>query len=434
MENGTSTQSPTTSSYPFKWLLPLIGALAIGIAIYWNYFREAIPEETRYAFAIDHHFNDPKVFFGGKGLRYEIVRNDTRMLRLTLPVQDLSQPKYLLVEDGELDYLGFVKAGQLFIPLELYQIHNIRPGVQEAPVSDCKTYIEVSATADTILVMVDDQYLLRGKKVGQGMYVIPFCETTRDHTFRLIGRQQDLAAKSPAPATFSTGGASGQMAIVDNSKSRLRYSGDTIRNVLSPAMYSNLGKPGVSLMQAAEEIRYTRVTVALPRQLESPWVYLNDKRLRDFNLNAARNSITFTVPQSKKAITVRAGDRNCECTASGYPLHSSLELAGYCDCRDFQVTVNLDPGLDRYRNKIRIYIDGQLTDLDIPPMGKPFTFPIRKTDRDQQVALKLLMVDDTGKTGLIDVCNFSVPVEATTMNLNPDCHCADCPPNIKISG
>ncbi|MCK6691456.1 MAG: hypothetical protein L6Q97_05070 [Thermoanaerobaculia bacterium] len=434
MENGTSTQSAETSSYPFKWLLPIIAALGIGIAAYWFYFRETTPEETRFAFAIDHYFNDPKVFFGGKGLRYEIVRSDTRMLRLTLPEQSLEPPKYLLVEDGELDYLGFVKAGQLFIPLELYQIHNLRPGAQEGPVSDCKTYIEVNATTDTILVMVDDQYLLRGKKVGKGMYVIPFCETSRNHTFRLVGRQQDVAAKNLAPATFSIGGSSGQMAIADNSKGRLRYSGDTIRNALTPAMYSNTGKPGVSLMQKTEEIRYTRVTVALPRRLESPWVYLNDKRLRDFNLNSSGSRITFTIPQSNKPVTVRAGDRNCECTASGYPLHSSLELAAYCDCRDYQVTVNLDPGLDRYRNKIRIYINGQLSDLDIPPMGQPFTFPVRKTGQDQQVALKLLLVDDTGRSGLIDVCNFSVPAEATTVNLNPECHCAECPPNIKVSG
>lgn len=434
MENDTTTQSQENASYPFKWLLPLIAVLAIGIGVYWFYFRDTTPRETRYAFAIDHYFNDPKVFFGGKGLRYEIARSDTRMLRLNFPLQELDPPKYLLVEDGEIDYLGFIKSDQLFVPLELYQIHNLRPGAQESPVSDCKTYIEVNATTDTILVMVDEKYLLRGKKAGKGMYVIPFCETTRDHTFRLVGRQQDLAAKNLAPATFSIGGAAGQMAIADNSKGRLRYSGDTIRGALSPAMYSNLGKPGVSLMQAAEEIRYTRVTVALPRRLESPWVYLNDKRLRDFNLNAARNSITFTIPQSRKAITVRAGDRNCECTASGYPLHSSLELASHCDCRDYQVTVNLDPGLDRYRNKIRVYIDGQATDLDIPPMGQPFTFPVRKTGQDQQVALKLLLVDDTGRSGLIDVCNFSVPAEATTVNLNPDCHCVECPPNIKVSG
>lgn len=433
MENDKSTQSPETPSYSFKWLLPLIAILGIGIAVYWYYFRDTVPEETRYAFAIDHYFNDPKVFFGGKGLHYEISRNDTRMLRLTFPEQDLDPPKYLLVEDGELDYIGFIKAGQIFVPLELYQIHNLRPGPQEGPVSDCKTYIEVNATSDTILVMVDEKYLLRGKKVGQGMYVIPFCETTRDHTFLLVGRQQDLAGKSLAPVTFSIGGAPGQMAIADNSRSRLRYSGDTIRGAINPTMYSNLTGSGIRPIQE-EEIQYTRVTVALPRQLESPWVYLNDKRLKDFNLNATRNRITFTVPQSRKAITVRAGDRNCECTASGYPLHSSLELAGYCDCRDFQITVNLDPGLERYRNKIRIYIDGQLTDMDLPPMGRPLTFPVRKTGRDQQVALKLLMVDDTGRSGLIDICNFSVPAEATTTNLNPDCHCAECPPNIKISG
>lgn len=433
MENDKSTQSPETPSYSFKWLLPLIAILGIGIAVYWYYFRDTVPEETRYAFAIDHYFNDPKVFFGGKGLHYEITRNDTRMLRLTFPEQDLDPPKYLLVEDGELDYIGFIKAGQIFVPLELYQIHNLRPGPQEGPVSDCKTYIEVNATSDTILVMVDEKYLLRGKKAGQGMYVIPFCETTRDHTFRLVGRQQDLAGKSLAPVTFSIGGASGQMAIADNSRSRLRYSGDTIRGAKSPTMYSNLTGSGIRPIRE-EEIQYTRVTVALPRQLESPWVYLNDKRLRDFNLNATRNRITFTIPQSRKAITVRAGDRNCECTASGYPLHSSLELAGYCDCRDFQITVNLDPGLERYRNKIRIYIDGQLTDMDLPPMGRPLTFPVRKTGRDQQVALKLLMVDDTGRSGLMDICSFSVPAEATTTNLNPDCHCADCPPNIKISG
>lgn len=434
MENDTTTQSPENASYPFKWLLPLIAVLAIGIGVYWFYFRDNPLQETRYAFAIDHYFNDPKVFFGGKGLRYEIARSDTRMLRLTMPAQQLEPPKYLLVEDGETDYLGFIKADQIFVPLELYQIHNLRPGAQEGPVSDCKTYIEVNATSDTILVMVDDKYLLRGKKAGKGMYVIPFCETTREHTFRLVGRQQDLAAKNLTPATFSIGGG-GQMAIADNSKGRLRYSGDTIRGApLSPAMYSNLGKPGVSLLQAAEDIRYTRVTVALPRRLESPWVYLNDKRLRDFDLNAARNSITFTIPQSRKAITVRAGDRNCECTASGYPLYSSLELASHCDCRDYQVTVNLDPGLDRYRNKIRIYINGQATDLDIPPLGQPFTFPVRKTGQDQQVALKLLLVDDTGRSGLIDVCNFSVPAEATTVNLNPDCHCVECPPNIKVSG
>lgn len=429
MENGTPSPDQNSSSYSFKWLLPLIAALTIGMALYWYYTRNTPAMETRYAFAIDHYFGEPKVFFGGRGLRYEILRSDTRTLRLTLPEQNLNPPKYLLVEEDELDFIGFVKENQIFVPLELYQIHNARPGVWEAPVSDCKTYIESSATSDTILVVVDNKYTLRGKKTGPGRYVIPFCETTREHQFRLVTGPQSLASKGTTPVLFSiNSSATGQTAIAD--RSAAKPSGQS--GAQSPVTYSTPGS-GQTPQQTARGLT-TKVTLSLPRALEAPWVYLNDKRLKDFTLNSARNRITFTVPQRNRAITVRAGDRNCECTASGYPLHSNLELAGSCDCRDFQVTVNLDPGLDRYRNKIRIYIDGQATDLEIPPAGTPFTFPVRKTAWDQRVDLKLLMLDDSGRAGLIDVCSFSVPTEATTVNLNPDCHCRDCPPNIKISG
>lgn len=436
MENANPTQysTPAPSPFPFNWLGGLLAVLAVCGTAYWYYARSASSVETKYAYTTDHHFDDPQVFFGGTGLRFEILRSDTRQLRVHVPGQQLDQPKYLLAEDGELDYLGFVKKDELLIPLELYQIHNARPGVQKAPVSDCVTYIEVAATGDTILVMVDNQYLLRGKKVAPGRYSIPFCETTREHQFRLIGAQNDLAMKGIAPQMFSVGSGSGQPPSTYNFAYQLRYSGDTIRRTGSPAMYNSPSATEMLALREIDEVATTKVTLSLPRALESPWVYVNDKRFKDFTLNSARNKVTFTVPQSKKAVTVRAGDRNCECTASGYPLHSTLELAGHCDCRDFQVTVNLAPGVDRLRNKIRIYIDGQLTDLSLPPAGKPFTFPVRKTDRNQWVELKMLVVDDNGKAALIDVCNFTVPTEATTVNLNPACHCADCPPNFKVSG
>lgn len=417
-----------------KWLIRLGLATALALCGYWIYNAQTPADEVRFAFALHHPFNDPVIYFPGTGLRFEKDRTDARRLNIHFPPQDLSTPKYLLVEDGELDYLGFVKKDQVFIPLELFQIHDDRPGQPPAPVTDCKTYLEIQANVDTILVLVDSQYVLRGVKTGPNMYVIPFCETTREHQFQTIGLHGIIAGKNPAPSTYAFAGlgATGSQPK-GNFNYRLRYAGDTIR-MAGPMMYQTAGNAQPQALPAEHKTANTKVIVSLPRRVESPWVFLNDKRLKDFTLNSTRNQLTFYVHQSDQPIRVRVGDNNCECQASGYPRHSTLELAAYCECRDIQVTVQLDPGVDRYRNKIRVYIDGQLTDITLPPAGQPFTFPVRKTNQDQQVALKLILVDDSGRSGMIELCNFTVPQEVTTANISPTCHCSDCPPNIKISG
>ena len=416
-----------------KWLIRLGLAAAVAFSGYWLYNNQTPPDEIRYAFALTHPFNDPVIYFAGEGLRFEKDRLDARRLKIHFPPQDLSTPKYLLVEDGELDFLGFVKKDQLFITLELFQIHDDRPGQPPAPVSDCKTYIEVQSNADTILVLVDKQYVLRGVKTGPNMYVLPFCETTREHQFQALGLYGRTT--SPAPASYAFAGLGAASQPKGNFNYRLRYAGDTIRMAgYQPSMYTMESNAQPQTLLAENKTATTKVTVSLPRRVQLPWVYLNDNRLKDFTLNSSRNQLTFYVRQNNQQIKVRIGDNNCECQASGYARHSTLELAAYCECRDIQVALQLDPGLDRFRNKIRVYIDGQLTDITLPPAGQPLVFPVRKTNQDQQVALKLLMVDDTGHTGWIDLCNFTVPQEVTTANINPACHCADCPPNIKISG
>ena len=430
MENSTPSQSGLSP----RWLIGLILLTLGSMAGYWYYNQPAASEDTKFAFASNHYFEDPDVFFGGQGLRYEMVKTDPRMLKVYVPVKDLDAPRYLLAEDGELDYLGFVKKGQLFVPLQLFQIHNDRPGPQDAPVSDCKTYLQVAAQTDTILVEVDDKYVLRGTKVGPDMYAIPFCETTREHHFKTLGLYGQTAMKGQAPATYST------LGLVPGSSSDVRYqlrgSGDTLRmaGLLRPGMYSSTSPVQAELLEDKNSVSLTDVVLTLPRQVASPWVYLNDKRFSDFKLNSARNQVRFQVKTSDQLLRIRVGDATCECSASGYPRRSTLELAGFCDCRDMQVNVNLDPGLDRYRSKIRIYIDGQLSDLRLPAAGQPMVFQVRKTGRDQFVELKLVMVDDTGRTGLMDVCSFTVPSEATSSTLNPSCHCSECPANIKVSG
>lgn len=436
---ATDTSNQTKDSRTPGWLIGLVSVGAVIVAGYFYFNRQSATDDLKFAFAADHYFENPMVFYGGKGLRFQVNKPDTRLLKVYVPVADLSTPKYLLAEDGELDYLGFVHRDRSFIPLQLFQIHNVSIGHPEAPVSDCKTYLEFQASSDTIRVMVDEKYVLRGTRVGPNMYTIPFCETTREHQFQILGEQnRALALNGQTPVVYSMVSKSGLTQPSSKFNYRLRSPGDTIRMAgLAPMQYSSLTNPEpTTLLQAqkGDKPAMTKVIFSMPRKMTSPWVYLNDKRFTDFTLNAAGTQVSFWVKQDGKAVSVRVGDSNCECQGSGRALHPVLELGGYCECRDILVTVDLDPGLDRFRSKIKIYIDGQLTDLQLPPAGQPFTFPVRKTDQDQFVAMKLLMADDTGKAGLIDVCSFTVPREATTVNLKPNCHCVDCPPNIKVSG
>lgn len=441
MESGTSTQSG--SSQPSRWLIGIILLFLLAVAAYWYQASQGSRDAIKYAFAIDHPFDDPVVFYDGKGLRYELTSFDRRLLKVFVPQEDLNTPKYLLVEDGELDYLGYVKKDQTFIPLQLFQIHNDRPGKPESPVTDCKTYLELAATADSILVLVDGKYILRGDKVGPNLYVINFCETTREHQFQVLGPYNNslLASKGQAPMTYSMIGMGGPTGKDGSFRYQIRGSGDTIRikaqSGLNPAMYGATGQgpaPALYSTDQGKKSAVTKVIFSMPRSMQSPWVYLNDKRISNFTLNANRNQVVFWVKQNGQPVNVRVGDTNCECQGSGLALNPVLELAGYCECRDIQVFVNLDPGLDRYRSKIKIYIDGQLSDLRVPPAGQPLVFNVRKTNRDQFVEIKLLMPDDTGNTGLFDLCSFTIPTEVTTVNLSPSCHCAQCPPNIKVSG
>ena len=446
----TTTYSQPQSSKPSPGLVGIVVVALLALALFWYNRAKGNPDEVMFALAISHAFDDPIVFYGGQDLSYEITATDKRLLKVYVPSEDLRTPKYMLVEDGELDFLGLVKKNQSFIPLQLYQIHNDRPGRPTTPVTDCKTYLEIAGQPDSILVLIDGKHILPGKKVGPNMYTINFCETTREHEFQVLGQpNRNLAIKGQAPASYSLAGRGAPRSYWY----KIRNSGDTIRYGLnpnlSPAMYQMAGinpsaAPGKGRSTGPAPAQYssssgnrsavTKVIFSMPRSMQSPWVYLNDKRLDNFSINAARNQITFWVKQNGQPVNVRIGDANCECQGSGRAINPVLELPGYCQCRDIQVFVNLDPGLDRYRNKIRIYIDGQLSDINLPPAGQPLMFPVRKTNRDQYVELKLLLPDDTGNTGLFDVCNFSVPAEATTVNLSPSCSCQSCPPNIKVSG
>ena len=440
MESDASKYQNT--SRPSNTLILLIILFLVVVGTIWFIASRQGSDETKYAFAINHTFEDPVVFYAGEGLKYEITPFDQRLLKVYIPPKhDLSKPRYLLVEDGELDFLGFVKKDQTFIPLTLFQIHNDRPGKPSSPVTDCKTYLQVpNAVADTVLVLIDRKYILRGAKAGPNMYVINFCETTREHEFQLLGPYGgDLAMKSPS--AFGFGGSGGPQSFWY----RVTGSGDTLRYGQNPALYSALGttpttKPAMYGSESGtgststKKSAMTKVIFSLPRSLERPWVYLNGKRLTKYTLSAARNQITFWVKQKGQEVKVRVGDANCECQGQGRAYNPVLELAGYCECRDIQVFVNLDKGLDRFRNKIRIYIDGQLTDMRVPPAGQPIVLSIRKTDRDRYVEMKLQLPDDTGSSGLFDLCNFTIPTETTTVNLSPSCLCQDCPPNIKVSG
>lgn len=445
----TNTYSQPESSRPSPGLVGIVILALLALAFYWYNQSKGSADETKYAFAINHTFEDPIVFYAGQDLRYEITAFDKRLLKVYVPIKDLGTPKYMLAEDGELDFLGLVKKEQSFIPLQLFQIHNDRPGRPTSPVTDCKTYLEIAGQPDSILVLIDGKHILPGKRVGPNLYTINFCETTREHEFQVLGvPNANIASSGSAPATYSLMGKGAPSSYWY----KINQSGDTIRYGLNPnpnpAMYQMAGigpsatprnsKGGVAPAQYStgqgNTSAVTKVIFSMPRTMQSPWVYLNDKRLTNFSINAARNQVTFWVKQNGQPVSVRVGDATCECQGSGRALNPVLELAGYCQCRDIQIFVNLDPGLDRYRNKLRIYIDGQLADINLPPAGQPLAFAVRKTNRDQYVELKLLLPDDTGNTGLFDVCNFGVPAEATTVNLTPSCHCEGCPPNIKVSG
>jgi len=443
----TPAYSQPEPSRPSPLLIGIVLAALLAVAAFWYFNSRGSSDETKYAFAINHAFENPIVFYGGKDLRYEITPLDKRLLKVYVPPQELNTPKYLLVEDGELDFLGFVKKNQTFIPLQLYQIHNARTGRPTAPVTDCKTYLQVATDTDSILVLIDGKHILPGKRVGPNLYVINFCETSREHEFQVLGApNSSLAMKGRRPETFSLAGSGPSRSYWY----KINASGDTIRYGLNPAMFGTAGisptqqgiagapdraiRPAQYSTDQGEKTAVTKVIFSMPRSMQGPWVYLNEKRITNFTLNANRNQVIFWVKQNGQPVKVRVGDNNCECQGEGRALNPVLELNGYCQCRDVQIYVQLDPGLDRYRNKIRIYVDGQLTDIPLPPAGQPLMFPVRKMDRDQYVELKLLLPDDTGNTGLFDVCNFTVPSEATTVNLSPTCVCASCPPNIKVSG
>ncbi|TNE57662.1 MAG: hypothetical protein EP344_10945, partial [Bacteroidetes bacterium] len=420
----TDASKHQKSSRPSSWLIGLLLLLLFALATYWYFISRGTGPDTRYAFAIGHSFDDPVVFYEGQGLQFDLMPFDRRLLKVYIPAgEDLSKPRHLLVEDGELDFLGLVKKDQTFIPLQLFQIHNDRPGKPESPVSDCVTYLEVPGmVGDTILVLIDRKYILQGTLASPALYAIRFCETTREHEFQVLGPYSGtLASKGGTPSqTFWY---------------RIQQSGDTIRFGQNPAlaMYSLSGgpapvpiKPAMYGASSSPATAVTKVIFSMPRSMESPWVYLNDKRLTKFTLNATRNQVIFWVKQNGQQVNVRVGDSNCECQGSGQALNPVLELAGFCECRDVQVSVQLDPGLDRFRNKIRIYVDGQLTDIRIPPAGQPLVLSVRKTDRDQFVEMKLLLPDDDGNTGLFDLCSFTVPTESTRVNMSPSCHCAEC--------
>jgi hypothetical protein len=437
METNTSTQTrpQEESSNRNPWLIALLLLLLLLLAGYWYFSSATKTHETKYAFASNHTFDDPVLFFDGQGLRFEIAKFDRRMLKVEAPIAALTTPKTLVVEDGELDFIGIVKKGESFIPLELFQIHNDRPGKPTTPVTDCKTYLDVVSPTDTILVLIDGKHILKGTKVGTNRYVINFCETTREHEFQILsphGSGGNLALNGKPVLYGMVGKGTDQ---TNTFRLRIQNPGETIRTNMAPATYSTDGSgPKPTTADEDKKTSVTKVIFTLPRNMKSPWVYLNNNRLTNFTLNTAGTQVTFWVKQNGQPVNVRVGDTNCECQGSGRAVNAVLELAGYCECRDVRVTVQIDKGLDRYRNKIKIYLDGQLTDIALPPAGQPLVFYVRKSGRDQFVEMKLALPDDSGRVGLFDICDFAIPTEITTVNISPSCHCADCPANVKISG
>ncbi|MCS7035244.1 MAG: hypothetical protein RMJ33_02540 [Saprospiraceae bacterium] len=423
----------------------LILLLALSGAAIWYFNSVQDEEEVKFAFAADHEFGSPTLFFTGR-MTYEVLPADRRMIKLKVHARDLELPKTLIVEDGELDFIGTVYKDEMFVPLEIYQIHNDRTGeLRTAPVTNCRTYLDVPLDVDTILVVVDEKYVLKGARTGYHRYVIPFCETTREHTFRIL----DPDAHGFEPAVYAYSGRVGKGATLSTQP----YGGAAGQRMgIAPAGYFGGGSPaptpqprkGTSPSKDKEKkteasvaggsARSTKVVVTLPRRLDNPWVYVNDKRQKDYNLEGNGTQIVFWTKQNGQPINVRVGDANCECLASGRADRPLLEITAACECRDVLVYVNLDRGLDRYRSRIQVYIDGQLTNMPIPPAGQPLVFVIRKISRPQNVELKLALPDDTGRLGLFDLCEFTVPSETTTVVLNPPCYCPTCPPNVKISG
>ncbi len=427
-------------------LLLLLLFLALVPAGIWFYNSLEEEQELKFAFATDHEFVAPVLFFAGE-MTYEIVPADQRLIKMKVYARDIELPKTLIVEDGELDFIGTVRKGEMFVPLELYQIHNDRTGEpRTAPVTNCRTYLDVPLEVDTILVVVDEKYVLKGTRVGHHRYVIPFCETTREHTFRII----DPNAQDLSPEVYAYSGRLGKGSTLAPQP----YGAGTMgqrRMAMAPATYAAEGSPGArpqmyganvsagqepraSASPASGSAKSTKVIITLPRRLENPWVYVNDKRQKDYNLESNGTQIVFWTKQNGQPISVRVGDANCECQASGRADKPVLEIPAVCECRDVLVYVNLDRGLDRYRSRIQVYVDGQLTPLPIPPAGQPLVFALPKIRRPQNVELKLALPDDTGRLGLFDLCEFTVPSEMTTVVLTPPCYCPTCPPNVKISG
>ncbi len=416
-------------------LLGLIVAALLSAGI-WYYLAGQEEKELKFAFAAGHEFTAPVLFFAGK-MEYEVVPSDRRLIQMRVLAEEIALPKTLIVEDEELDFIGTVRREEMFVPLELYQIHNDRTGEpRTAPVSNCRTYLDVPLEVDSILVVVDEKYVLRGSRVGYHRYVIPFCETTREHTFRVINPYDEEASvyayqgrigKGATVHTQPTGG-SGRMALAPAA-----YGAES-----APAPTARASASGPSASQrasvAAGSAKSTKVVVTLPRRLQNPWVYVNDRRQKDFNLEGDGTQVIFWVKQNNQPLNVRVGDNNCECYAGGRADRPVLDILAACECRDVLVYINLDKGLDRYRSKIQIYIDGQLTNLPIPPAGQPLVFAVRKNGRTQNVELKLALPDDTGRLGLFDLCEFTIPAETTTVTLTPPCYCPTCPPNVKISG
>ncbi|MBK9337539.1 MAG: hypothetical protein IPM98_13595 [Lewinellaceae bacterium] len=239
--------------------------------------------------------------------------------------------------------------------------------------TDCKTYLDVAAPTDTILVLIDGKHILKGTKVGPNRYVINFCETTREHQFQILTPHGGSMALNGQPALYAmVGKGPGQP---NTFRFKIQNPGETIRTNMAPATYSADGpSPAPTTADDDKKTSVTKVIFTLPRSMKTPWVYLNNNRLTNFTLNTAGNQVTLWVKQNGQPVNVRVGDTDCECQGSGRAVNAVLELAGYCECRDVRVTVQLDKGLDRYRNKIKIYLDGQLTDIPLPPAGQPLVF------------------------------------------------------------
>ncbi|MCS6929495.1 MAG: hypothetical protein NZM43_08380 [Saprospiraceae bacterium] len=444
MENQiASLPTPSSSKRSRRNILLTISLLLIAgiIGGTWYYLSTSVEQEIKFAFAPNHEFRSPALFFTGR-MTFEIDPFDRRMIKLKIDSRDIEFPKPLIVEDGELDFIGTVRRDVMFVPLELYQIHNDRTGEpRTSPVSNCRTYLEFPADADTVLVVVDGKYLLKGTRIGYHRYVIPFCETTRDHTFRVL----DAYGQEHEPMVYAYNGRINRGATLMPQPQGGRISPRTVDpgqldktsiGSLSPQVYSRNDAPAPRNIARIEGLnnKSTKVVITLPRRLENPWVYVNDKRQRDYNTEDNGMRIVFWTKRNNQPITVRLGDANCECEASGRADRPLLELSAVCACRDVLVYLNLDKGLDRYRNKIQVYVDGQLTGLPIPPAGQPLVLALRKIGRPQNVEIKLALPDDTGRLGLFDVCEFIIPSEPTTIVLNPPCYCPTCPPNVKISG